>query len=144
MGNMTSKIKLSRFLDLFGPDDGQLPDVLVQGGNRADWVLVGDALDGLGWVSEDVRLFAKEIDPLRRISVDPIPGVRIIFTGLDEPTWDFDRREMKTQAAVDCLIQLAAAVGTATAKPILFIPEGARPERAVIRYEPESRAFALP
>lgn len=134
-------IELTQFQTIIGMDDGQLPDVIVQGGNRDDWSLLAAAIESLGWIAPGIREIVEDPEEFRSIPVDPLPDLRIIFRDFDGPAWDFDLRELTTQDAVDALCRLAVAAGMEIGKPILFVPEGLQPAGAVLRYEPLDEAF---
>lgn len=138
---MATAIELTQFQRIIGMDDGQLPDVIIQGGHRDDWAPLADAIESLGWIAPGIREIVEEPEDFRSIPVDPLPDFRIIFRDFDGPAWDFDLRELTTQDAVDALCRLAVAAGSKLGKPILFVPEGLQPNSAVLRYEPRDAAF---
>jgi hypothetical protein len=140
---------LEDLLRLFGEDDGRLPDCLVEDSTPADWQPILDLVRDRGWPavwacdSGDRPAPADAADLLAQVAVLrvwPVQDLQVnLFPG-GEVRFDFDRRELRDQAAADGLCNFIRSAGQALRKDVRMCPEGGR-DIAIVRYAAATDTF---
>ncbi len=127
------RVELSDLLAAFGgPGAGALPDCYVEGSQAGDWRRLLDALGRTGWVLRwnsdgppvHIDTVTSRIHDDGSFGVFPMAEVQVNFFSGDEVAFDFDLRELTTQAATDALCEVIELVATALGGDVRVFEEG--------------------
>lgn len=120
----TTTITLADWQAIVFDEDGTLPDGEVVGIDQVIWDRLLSTLHDRGWSipceSDGHQLVAK---------ASPCDGVLINIWqfGWDTFDFDFDRRELQTQAALDGFCEFVRTVGRTSQRDVTLFAEGAQP-----------------
>lgn len=118
------RVELAAWQAIVSEDDGTLPDGEVVGVDQVIWDRLLSTLHDRGWSipceSDGHQLVAK---------ASPSDGVLINIWrfGWDTFDFDFDRRELQTQAALDGFCEFVRTVGRTSQRDVTLFAEGAQP-----------------
>lgn len=147
---MTRQLLLVDFIAAFGDDPGVLPDGLVLGSGRADWLRIVPVIEENGWDAtwndngQTITIGDLDNTSQKRgsFALRPTASVQInFFPDSEEILFDIDLREFASQHAVDALSAVIAKLGSALGLPVVLSSEGDY-DNVVVRYDPTAGEFS--